>query len=126
MSRAWLLIIFAVAVVSSGLPLWLLPYGEIEIPNIWLLPGLMVILPLAAGTRLLELARTWATVGTLAGAMGAANMLRIAWDTAADPTSHNLWPFEIVLTVSAGVAFSLIGCVLGTVLGYLWRRVRQS
>jgi hypothetical protein len=126
MNRAWLLIIFAVAVVSAGLPLWLLPYNEVEVPSIWILPGLMVILPLAVGTRLLELARTWTTVGILTGAMIVANLLRIMWDTAVDQTSHNLWPFELFLTTSAGVAFSLTGCVLGTAIGYVWRRLRQT
>jgi hypothetical protein len=30
---------------------------------------------------------------------------RIVLDTARDPTSHNLWPFEIVIAGGAGLAF---------------------
>jgi hypothetical protein len=126
MTWRWLAIVFVVALVSTGLPLWLVPYNRIELPSFWLLPGLLVIVPLAAGTRFLALAKTWATVGALTGAMIAANMLRVSWDAAADPTSHNLWPLELIMTAFAGVTFSLVGCLAGWLLGLVWRGLQRQ
>ncbi len=39
----------------------------------------------------------WRLASALPGAVGAFVVLRILIDTARDPTSHNLWPFEIVM-----------------------------
>ena len=35
-------------------------------------------------------------------------VLRIVFDTARDPTSHNLWPFEILMWGGASVAFIVV------------------
>lgn len=32
----------------------------------------------------------------------------IAWGTAADPTSHNLWPFELVIWAALSGALSIV------------------
>ena len=45
-------------------------------------------------------------------------MLRIAVDLGKDPTSHNLWPFEVVLAAFVGAVASGVG--LG--IGFLLRR----
>jgi hypothetical protein len=34
---------------------------------------------------------------------------RVVYDTASDPTSHNLWPFEIILAAGPGLAAAFIG-----------------
>jgi hypothetical protein len=124
-NRLWPAILFVVALVSAGLPLWVIPYDRIDLPNAWLLPGLLVILPLAAGTRHWAIAKTGVTVAALTGAMLTANMLRVFYDTAFDPTSHNLWPLELVMTIFAGLAFSLAGCLVGWTSGLLWKTVRR-
>jgi hypothetical protein len=126
MDRLWLATVFLVALVSAGMPLWLMPYDRIELPSSWLLPGLLVIVPLSAGTRLWGLAGIPATVATLTSAMLAANMLRIAYDTAGDATSHNLWPLELVMAAFAGAAFSLAGGVLGWIAALIWGAVRRQ
>ena len=51
----------------------------------------------------------------------AAVMIRVAVETWHDPTSHNLWPFEIVF---AGIV-SLVVCFTGTLLGSIWVAVFQ-
>ncbi|MBI3792747.1 MAG: hypothetical protein HY275_17960 [Gemmatimonadetes bacterium] len=38
--------------------------------------------------------------------------IRVGWDTAHDPTSHNLWPFEFVFVgVPCAIAWWIIGLV---------------
>jgi hypothetical protein len=123
--RFWPVILFVVALVAAGLPLWLVPYDRIDLPNIWLLPGLLVIVPLAAGTRHWRLAGTAMTVAALTGAMLTANMVRVFYDTGIDPTSHNLWPIELVMTAFAGLAVSLTGCLIGWISSLLWKLLGQ-
>ncbi len=126
MNRYWPVILFVVALVAAGLPLWLVPYDRIELPNAWLLPGLLVIVPLAAGTLYWRIAGTAPTVAALTGAMLAANVLRVFYDIGIDPTSHNLWPFELVMTMLAGLALSFAGCLVGWISGLLWKIVRRA
>lgn len=39
-------------------------------------------------------------------------VLRIVVDTCRDPTSHNLWPFEIVIWAGLGLAFLGLMCIV--------------
>jgi hypothetical protein len=41
---------------------------------------------------------------------------RVVIDTAADPTSHNLWPFEVVLAVVVSVPPICVGGLLAWVV----------
>ena len=42
--------------------------------------------------------------------------LRVLVETSRDPTSHNLWPFELVIGFLAGIAVVLPGMLLGMAL----------
>lgn len=53
----------------------------------------------------------WRVVATVPGLVVLWVVLRIVFDTARDPTSHNLWPFELLL---AGGASSVV--MLGLLL----------
>ena len=46
----------------------------------------------------------------------AAVMARVVVDTARDSTSHNLWPLEILIALAVGLACSLVGTALGSLL----------
>jgi hypothetical protein len=46
-------------------------------------------------------------------------MARVVVDTTRDPTSHNLWPFELVIAFLVGLA----GTVPGTLIGSVFRRM---
>ena len=46
-------------------------------------------------------------------------MARVVVDTARDPTSHNLWPFEMVIAFALGLA----GAVPGALIGSTFRRL---
>jgi len=51
----------------------------------------------------------------------------VAKDTAADPTSHNLWPFELVLAAISGAVVVVPALLLGLALRWAlarWQRAR--
>ena len=54
----------------------------------------------------------WRLAAAVPAAMMAFVVLRLVFDTARDPTSHNLWPFEILMTgaLSAGV-IAVLGAI---------------
>jgi predicted membrane protein len=70
------------------------------------------ILALAAGLLLtigIEGKKRWVPVAMFAG-FAAANACLIISDCAADPTNHNLWPFEfVIIAVATSPAFIGIG-----------------
>lgn len=55
----------------------------------------------------------------LVGAVGL-NLARIVIDTTADPTSHNLFPFELGFTCISTAAGAFAGIVLGRLGKRLW------
>jgi protein-S-isoprenylcysteine O-methyltransferase Ste14 len=49
--------------------------------------------------------RAWKLVALIPAAIVLFVVLRIVVDTCRDPTSHNLWPFEIVIWAGLGLVF---------------------
>lgn len=120
----WLGLVFIAAFVGSGLPFWLTPYARIG-EQTWAIAALVVVLPLAAGLRLTGVAGLLATVTVLPAAMLAANAVRIAVDTGVDPTSHNLWPLELILTLVAGLVAAVAGYVIGMLIAGVLTAIRR-
>ncbi|MDO1527955.1 hypothetical protein QMK61_03835 [Fulvimonas sp. R45] len=115
----WLVACTMVCVLAIGLPYALTPYGKLNLPGA-LFPGLWLA---GAGAFVLAALQAGALRGMLAlGAIAPlVAWLRVLVDAARDPTSHNLWPFEIAIAVGASLA-----CVLpGAALGMLVARLRQ-
>jgi hypothetical protein len=52
----------------------------------------------------------WRVAAAVPAALMAFVVLRIVWDTARDPTAHNLWPFEIL--IFGAVALAVMGALL--------------
>ena len=119
--RAWRLVAsVAAGTIACGAPYWPLAYREVSLPGnpataTFLLGGA------AAGvlaTYLLRPARL-APLLAVAGGFVLAVLGRVTVETSRDPTSHNLWPFEVVIIGGIG----LVAAALGTGLGMLiWRR----
>ena len=69
---------------------------------------LLPILAFAAGLLLskgIEGKKRWVPIAILAG-FAAANACLVVWDCAADPTNHNLWPFEfVIIAIATSPAF---------------------
>src|SRR5262245_24460142 len=99
--------------LACGLPLWPIPYAKVSMPGtplalIWLFSG--PVAGLIAG----YLIRRGFPAPVLAITTGfvLAVLARVGWEVAADPTSHNLWPFEVVIAGFFGLVTGLAGVAL--------------
>jgi hypothetical protein len=50
-------------------------------------------------------------------------MARVVYETAIDPTSHNLWPFELVIAAGVGFLIASAGSLVG---GFLMPHIRSA
>lgn len=115
-SPAWLLIAFLIALVGVGFRYWQLPYPQVSLPDSLYGPGLVAVAVVALMARGFGLARFWKVWLLIAAAVPAAVLARIVVETAADATTHNLWPFEIAIALAVGLGCSLPGTLLGSLL----------
>jgi hypothetical protein len=102
-------VVFA-AFVGCGLMLWPIPYKQVSLPGnpspsqLLLMGG--VIAFVAAFFLRAGFAAAWFPVPA---GFALAVIARVAVETWSDPTSHNLWPFEVVILGGIGAAASLAG-----------------
>ena len=122
-SRGWLLIAFAIAFVGVGFRYWQMPYEQLDLPDALYGPGLAAVLVVAMMVRAFGVARFWIAWLVVASAVPAAVLVRIALDTASDPASHSLWPFEILVAAGIGLVAALAGALLGSL--FLLRSSRR-
>jgi hypothetical protein len=112
-AAAWL-----VAFLAVGLPYWSIPYGSVNLPNALPILGLLVV----AGSALYLVASRRQSFGMATGILAttvpAAVMARVIVEVAGDPTSHNLWPFELIIAGVSGVVVAGMGAGIGA----LWQR----
>jgi len=103
--------------LACGLPLWPIPYREVSMPGNPA-PSTWLILGSLAGALAGALVRSGLKAPILGVTAGfvLAVLVRVAWETAADPTTHNLWPFEVVIAGFFGVLSGVIGVVLTRVV----------
>lgn len=118
-SNQWLAAAFLVGFFAVGSGHWPIPYSKVSLPDSLYGIGLIVVGGAAALTRALSDNRFWRTVLVTSAAVPGAVFARVIFDTWRDPTSHNLWPFEILIALVVGLAVT----VLGTLLGSLFRRL---
>lgn len=117
---------FALSVVAGvlacGLPLWPIPYREVSMPGNPA-PGTWLLLGSLAGLLAGYLIRPGLRKPILAVATGfvLAVLGRISVETSRDPTSHNLWPFEVVIVGGFGLAAGLLGVGLARLIQRLGR-----
>ena len=104
----WLVAAFAISFFAVGVPYWQIPYSKLSLPTTLYDTGSVVVGLLAAAARALGKARLMTVILAVGAAVPVPILTRIAVDTARDPTSHNLWPFEIVVWGGACVAFMLV------------------
>jgi hypothetical protein len=73
--------------LAVGIPYCMIPYNKVNLPDALPGPGLLAVV--------------------------AAVFLRIVVEGTADPTSHNLWPFEVIIAVGLGFSIAFAGAVIG-------------
>ena len=111
---------WAASVLLTGVPYWSVPYRSVSLPGTLMTPGLIALVLAAAVigfTRRHGVMKQAAIVGLSVPAIVVA---RVTWEVMRDPTSHNLWPFEVVIALVIG-----FGCAVpGAVAGMLAARLR--
>lgn len=118
----WLVAVFVVGFFAVGVPYWQIPYAKVSLPNTLYGPGLVVIGVLAAAARAIGKARLLAAILAVGAAVPAAILARVEVETVRDPTSHNLWPFEVIIAAVSGVLCSSAGALVGSLVARLSRR----
>ncbi|GJM13675.1 MAG: hypothetical protein DHS20C12_20780 [Pseudohongiella sp.] len=114
--------VFALSLLLIGIPYWLLPYSQIALPNSLFGPGFLAVPILAVLARALLKCDFDEVSLAIGAAYPGAVLLRILVDTVISSTSHNLWPFEIIIA-------SIAGLVVGTAasgLGGIVRRMTEK
>lgn len=112
-SSITLAVAFAIAFFAVGLPFWQIPYSQASLPSdIWGL-GLLVVVALAAIPRAVSATRFWPTFLIVGAAVPAAVLARVIVEVVSDPTSHNLWPLEIILSAGPGFLAAAAGALVG-------------
>ena len=118
------LLVVAATMAVIAVPYWTSSFDSIRDDGI-LGAWRMVALALFAGTFLagaVSAAPLWTVMPGMLVCAPIAVVGRVVMDTAADPTSHNLWPFEVVL---AGI-MSVPAICLGAAVAWGVRRLSPS
>jgi len=106
----------AAAFLAAGIPWWLAPYNRFTFASPLAIVGFLAFVGVAAGaagwSRLGPVGATFAAGGAVPGAV----MARVVVDGLRDPTSHNLWPFEIVFAAVFGFAVAFLAGLFGRLL----------
>jgi len=115
-SKLALGIAFVVAFLAEGVPYWRIPHSQASLPSSLYRPGLVVVFVMAAGCRWIARTRFWSTLLVVGASVPCMILARVAYETNADPTSHNLWPFEVVIAAFVGCSAAFVGSLLGGIL----------
>lgn len=111
---------FSVSALAVGVPYFLIPYRELNLPGALYGPGLCVLVATAALTLGCGATTFWKNVAIIGAAVPAIILLRVAVETVADPTSHNLWPFEVII----GSIVSALCAFIGSLMGWIMSKLR--
>lgn len=117
--RSWLYLAFLAGMLAVGIPYWIIPYGQVNLPSALLTPALAVVVVAAFVARVGRTASFWRVVLVVGSAVPAAVFMRVVRDTTSDPTSHNLWPVEVFIALMVGLSCSLGGAAAGMIVGML-------
>lgn len=102
--------------LTAGVPYWRVPYNQVQLPDGLIGPGL-VLLGIGAAALQFWCARRWReTLAMLGSSMVAVVMVRVVRDTSHDPSTHNLFPFEVAIAAFCGLVVVGAGLAAGTLL----------
>lgn len=110
---------FIACLLAIGLPYWSIPYRQAQLPSALMGIGAVLVAVASLVLRWGRVATMWLIVLIIGGSVPAAVMARIAVEAAQDPTSHNLWPLEVMIALAVGWFWSALGALAGMVLGVL-------
>jgi hypothetical protein len=121
-ANLWLAAAFVVGFFSVGFPYWQVTYAKVSLPDTLYGAGLLVVAVLAAAARAFGKARLVAVILVVGAAVPAAVLTRVGVETAKDPTSHNLWPLELIIAAVIGIACSSAGALVGSFPSFFSKR----
>jgi hypothetical protein len=121
-TRYWLAGAFLVGFLVIGVPYWPIPYNKVSLPDTLYGAGLFVVALAAAGARALGKAHFLLATLFAGAAVPAAVIARVAVETTRDPTSHNLWPLEVIIAMIMGGLCASAGALIGSLPILLSRR----
>ena len=120
--KRWTVATVFLGFLAGGLPLWPVPYYSIDLSNPGFLGHWIVAGIIAGGfPAALSSLSMHRTAGLLGAGFGMAVLARVLLEIIQDPTTHNLWPFEVAI----GVAVGLLAGIAGTLLVYLVRLIKK-
>lgn len=117
------LIAFVIAMLAFGSSHWPPPYNSVGLPNSLFGIGIVVVLLLGPALRVLAPVGLWQATLTLGLAAPSAVFARVLVETTLDTTSHNLWPFELVIAALVGFPLAFIAALVGGLIAP-WARDR--
>lgn len=112
----WLPLSVTASFLAVGIPYWLIPYNKLNLPDAVLGPGLVVVVISALLLRIYDVAALWKVIWMVGGSVALAVMARVVIEGVRDPTSHNLWPFEVIIALVIGFACSASGAITGSLI----------
>jgi Protein of unknown function (DUF2510) len=119
-------LVAALATAVIAVPYWSSSYAAVHDDGIfawfWLVE--LVLFPGTVLAGLLSHARLWAAMAMMFACVPIAVMGRVVIDTAGDPTSHNLWPFEVVLSMIISIPAICAGALLAWAIRWRTRSPR--
>lgn len=117
-----LIVGFVVSLLAVGAYWWPPSYSEIQvIPSWWVFALISIAVALIFASNDFRKSMLMGAA-VAAGAIGAV-AVRIVIDVVGDPTSHNLWPFEMVIASLSVVPSALLGSAVGVVVRRLVSRI---
>jgi len=118
---AWAAVAFTVCFFAGGRSIWRGSYVEYLNAS---LPWGVIALFAGVGIFLAWIIGTGILISAIAVllAFPAIVMVRVILDGLQDPTSHNLWPFEVVLATILGALIAFPAACVGRLLRFITHR----
>lgn len=105
---------------TAGLFYWTIPYDDLNLPNALITPALIVIALSAILLQSFTEISFAKNLNVMAAVIPAVVLSRVIIDGLSDPTSHNLWPIELV--IAAAVSYAVV--LPSVLIGLLFQKLR--
>lgn len=105
-----------ISFLAVGISYWTIPYNDIILYEALLTPFLIVVV---ISTLLLQIYTDisfWRITLVIGITVPATVIARMLVEVVQDPTSHNLWPFEVEIALIIGLPCATIGAAVGKLI----------
>lgn len=115
-------LVFLLVLLLAGVPYWLTPKDRLSLPESLYGIGLALVSLASAWLQFAMRLPFFKALLLPASAPPAVVLLRVVVDVVADPTSHNLWPFEVVIALALSLPLAFLGALFGKGLSLAFGR----